>query len=431
MDDPDPAEEQLAPGLWWSESDRTATVAADEPDGGRRPLLRFIAQPTRLTFELAVFADRPGIDISFQPSAAVLALTDAARERASDPNRWERVTAIRLRTAAEIWGLPSPQPDGLLAVLGSLSHPALRPLLLAGARPLAEIPRWARAVLEATTLAQGLRRQFGSDATRALIRALGAAISAPTADPVSVGDAPPDLAPLGLALCGQGLLSADQLALVASATGPRRAPEQWPTVDDLSLAHRTLPRLGAERATSLLVEAAGRDDHRAVFEVLELVEISRSLLSGALPGRIDALRERCAAVAPRIQPPAAVVEAPVPQAARAAGGYRYNPPLADVDGAWVDEYQLRLPHNRRELVEWSRSLDNCLDTYPPRVANNRSWIVGVEHHNRLVAAIEIAPATQRIVQFLGPANRPVSDRMRRLVEAALVERAVVRPDNRT
>jgi hypothetical protein len=410
---------EMAPGLWWREDgDRAATVLAGSADE-QRPLVRFVAHAERMSFELAVFANRPGVDISFQPSAAVLAINEAARDVAADPNRWCRAVAARLRYTAEGWNLPRPQPEDLLPLLGSLGHPTLRTLFLNDNDPLAEIPRWARPVLEASTLADGVRRQFGADASKSLIRALAASIAVPSG--------PPHLAPLAFTLCGQGLLNSDQLALVASAPTPIRPPEQWPSVDDLALAHRTLPRLGADRATSILVEAMADHDPRVLFEVLALVELTRSMLAGALPGRLDALRERCASVAPRIQPPPAVVEAPIPRVARAAHGYRYAPPLSEIDGLWVDDHQLRLPHNRRELIGWSRSLDNCLDTYPDAVRNNRAWIIGVEHANTLVAAIEIDPARRRIVQFLGRANRTVPDRMRDQVVRALEANGVVRP----
>lgn len=71
-----------------------------------------------------------------------------------------------------------------------------------------------------------------------------------------------------------------------------------------------------------------------------------------------------------------------------------------------DGVRLVLPRSRADLAAWGRRLHSCIGTYAAAIASGASWVIGVEDGGRLMACLELHPATRTIRQFLGAHNNP-------------------------
>jgi hypothetical protein len=382
------------------------------------------------------------VDISVQPSAASTALVEAARSSGVAWTTVERTARAGLDAAAERAGAWTPSEEVCLTrAFGGVAFPLLAAAFDVGAEPVAEVPRWAAAVLSAPTVGRGAVVAFGAAATRPVRRALVEAIR-----PLPCGTV--DLTSLGLGLMGLDVLQPDRLARVLSAERVLHPPADLPDPATLGLARRVLRDWGDVRAERVLVEAAARSDGLRVL--LETVRWAHSLgdhgPSGRLPARLGELHDahrsllRSDDAPPPPPPPAPRRAVPAPTPARrptapppphrmlapptTMGMVRHTtalpltPAERALDGTTEGSIMLVLPRTAGDLARWGRLLSNCLGDFGPAVAAGRSTIVGVHRANRLVAAVELTPSGT-IRQFCGAANRPPADRDRRVVVGML------------
>jgi hypothetical protein len=432
------AERVIAPGLAWCEAAGGAVLRAAGDD-----LLRCRIDGPRLRVDLLLVKGHHGVEVSFQPSAAVQVLADRASAAGEDPGHWEAAFLRALGALAEASGWWRPlRSMPAVGVVGGMAHPLLGALYDRGAAPVGEVPRWAAPLLREPSVAAAAAVAFGRKATRRVVRSLAACLLPAPADT----GRPPGLYPLAVALAGAERIAPDHLAAVLEAPGPWRAPPAWPTVDDLTMARRVLRRLSPERAASLLRDGIAAPSP-TLFPTLALVVLAGRRLDDPLPGRLDALRAACLAVVPvdpgppppRVPAPPARVPRGGPSApaialrapsapVRPFGADRFTYPSAvrRLHGQHLGDVRLVLPVTTGDLARWGATLHNCLDTFADAVAAQRALLVGVEVRDRLVGCVEVEPRHGRIRQFLGDRNRPLPEAITRPVVRTLVQHGVVR-----
>lgn len=375
------------------------------------------------------------VDVSVQPSSAVLALEEAARRSGVPMSAVERDTRVALAAAATTSGAWQPPREiDLVAAFGGAAFPLLGAAYDRGAAPVRELPRWAEPILARATVREGAIAAFGAAATRPVRRALVEALH-----PLEDGGI--DLGALGVAVMAHDTLEPDRLARVLGAARVRQSSLQWPDRSAARATRQVLGRWGPVRTERVLIEALGRPDGVAVL--LQTLEHSRQLGDHGppdpLPGRLDELHDahrsllRSATSAPprparrhlpdpvateRSTGPTRRSHRPLgpPVTARAVGPHVSLPVparLRRIDGYRCGELTLVLPHTAGDLERWGRLLSNCLSDFATAVLAGRSTLVGVQRRNSLVYVVELTP-TGAVRQFCARANRrpPEHDRQR-------------------
>lgn len=80
---------------------------------------------------------------------------------------------------------------------------------------------------------------------------------------------------------------------------------------------------------------------------------------------------------------------------------------------WEEIYEMILPKDSNELVDWSKSLNNCLYSYVSDVYEGDTLIYGVKINGELVYAIEIKNG--QLSQFKGKYNAEPDEKVRRAI----------------
>lgn len=451
----------LTPGVWSTERLVTAddgTVATVTITGAAD--FRLSARDGRLVVQLVLAGTTRPIDVSIQP---VLLPSILAEHPTSTDRTAGELAQLRADHHRRL-GLWSPRPErpaDLLTVIGGACFPLLGACYDDDAVPLAQIPRWAAPALRQPTAHAGAAVAFPRARSRRLVKSFARSLR-PTA-----GHEPPNLYPLALALMGAPALDADRLAnLLRAAEGQPVAMEHWPDCEQVRTACRLFADVAGDRVERLLTDAATAPDGPALLaHTLTLWHVARRDLRGAVPTRLERLQEHCLAQLPadprpelaRRQPlpppraaphhrrsrstpnrpaaaPPGAAQAPRPARAEprpaspraepppplaylaqrapvATGGpvtaattLPTPPVLRSARGQELGDLRLLVPRTVAELVDWGRRLSNCLGDFAPAVASGRSLLIGVQHHDRLVACVELDP-DGRVRQFLGRANR--------------------------
>ncbi len=443
---------------------------------GGKPIVTLTPGTGRVKVGLAVPVLGRIVDVSMQPGAPCEALREAGHRSVG---QWDSIEATAREALAEAarrsdaWEVP--EDVSLLAAFGGLAFPLLAAIYDGGAIPLREVPRWAEPVLEASSARDAARVAFGSKATRPVVRSLVTALRPTMGGPV-------DLTSLALGLIGVEILDPDRLGRVLAQERPSPASTDPPDLPDLTVlaeASRRVCRWGPQRAERVLRDAAsnpgglrllldtvryardleGHGPQRLPSRLTDLHDVHRIRIATAPPPRPVVERRRptrptrrpaiqrqvASAPAPRLQDRDArvtqqrlAVEAADRADAVSRPGHRiYAPPgsyppvaaheplnLPDavrrIDGTTTGDLTFIVPRTAGDLDRWSRALSNCLDDYGPAVAAGRSTIIGVQHGGDLRYALEITPGSV-VRQFVGPANRPPGDLIRRRVVAGLAD----------
>lgn len=427
--------ERLTDGLWYDRRAPSASLV-----GVRRrttdpvePVLRLrrgAMNGRRLHVDLVLLGGDRTVEVSFHPAATVDLVRGHARRRGFDANGWiGRLLGAVVDDAAR-WGSWTPSAPDLvaspLAVLGGVTHPLLGRAYDAGVDPAPQVPRWASPALAEPSMAAAAVRLFGAaNATRPVVRALGALLLRPTTPWWH----------LGVAVALAPRVTPDDVAtalhLEAAPDLPTVAP--LPTAEDLAVLRTGLALLDPQRARQLVTDAILRCGVGRLTSVLRTLAEVKDDVRWPPPARLDELEALCLRATaidpapptpPLPRPGPAVAAPPPPRPARptwstprrapetsgrphAPGEAFVHPPAVralDHD-ALVDELELVLPRTPEELRTWGRLLGSCLGDFGAAVAEHRSVIVGVRHRHALVAALELRPNLREVVQFLGPGNR--------------------------
>lgn len=414
---------------------------------GDRPVVALLPDGGRVRVGLVMPVVDRVVDISVQPSSAAAALVEAARHLHQPVSAIEpgaRRALVEAANRAGSW-VPSSQMC-LVRSFGGATFPLLAAAYDDGAAPLAEVPRWADAILSAATIRDGAVVAFGTRATRPVRRSLVEAIRA-----LPSGDI--DLTALALALIGQDVLEPDQLARVLGAPRVLHPSSDLPDRATLRNARRVVGAWGATRTERILIDAAGGADGMAVL--LRTVDYARQLgdhgPAHPLPNRLAELHDvhralMRSAPAPSQPEPEPSSGAPAPPPARRAPRRQHRmvgPPVGSralradtlithpasvraLDGHCVGDLAFVLPHTVGDLERWSRLLSNCLDDFGAAAVMGRSVLVGVLKSNRLTYAIELTPQGS-IRQFCGRANRRPTERDERTVIDAMTALGALAP----
>jgi len=424
-----------------------------------------VPEDGRARVGLAMPVLRRVVDVSVQPAAPCGALREAGR-RASTPSGWiEGAAREALGEAARRSDAWSAQDAPLIAAFGGIAFPLLAAIYQEGGTPVQEVPRWAEPVLAARTAREGAVAAFGPKATRPVVRGLVRALVPHDGNPV-------DLTALALAMIGAEALSPDRLARVLSEDQRGSAMEQLLDPSSLAEARRRMCMWGPVRTERVLRDAACASD--GLRMLLDTVRYARYLGSqgpARLPNRLSDLHDAhrvliaTAPPSPPCGPGPATAHGRPPRPRRAAAApttartgreaqmrravqaadradaaarrpHQIFVPPADVpavsphvelavpdavrrfDGTTSGDLTFVVPRTAGDLQRWSRMLSNCLDGYAPAMAAGRTVILGVQRDGVLRYALEIAPGAV-VRQFVGPANRPPEDHIRRTVLAAL------------
>ena len=90
-----------------------------------------------------------------------------------------------------------------------------------------------------------------------------------------------------------------------------------------------------------------------------------------------------------------------------------------VDISGLDGYMLRPLKSKRQLARVANQLKNCLNSYLGQIVNGTTLLFAVEINGIPVEAIEVNPATRRVVQWKGEANCSPNPRTREAIENIL------------
>lgn len=400
---------------WDTEGGRAKLfLGRSQDDGSDRYATRidFLADRGRLRLLLWVPpVDRP-LDVSRNPGVVRASLTHLV----VDAEPAELVISGWIRCfAAEVgaWhGMAAGQLDLTMTTSGVV-FPVLGSAYDRGASALAEIPAWAAPGLAQSNCTLAAQACFGSKASRRVVAALAASLM-----PADRTDRRATLAPLFLALAGQPLLEADQLALVLTrAAGCRADCATW-SASDLARMRRMLAGMRRKDATSLLADTAREEDGVARFltcsRLVEELGIGRPKHLPARLGRVEARLARQRAKEFFSSPPV--------QRTRTEISLWQ---LADIDGQELGNFtRLRRPRGAPELKAWGSILRNCLADYVPAWTIGRSVLIGVEKYETITYCLELSP--ERVIrQFRGRNNSRVPDEDALRVLRALSEHGVV------
>jgi len=87
-------------------------------------------------------------------------------------------------------------------------------------------------------------------------------------------------------------------------------------------------------------------------------------------------------------------------------------------------YTLRPLKSKRQLARTANQLRNCLNSYLTQIANGTTLLFGVERAGTPVEAIEVNPATRKIVQWKGSSNSAPNIRTKPHIERVLTKSAL-------
>lgn len=423
------------------------------------------------------------VDVSLQPAATVLNLDQAAREEGVDPNRWRTAVLQELRPWWPDLQWCEPQPQLLTAAVGAITHPILAHVYKAGRAPLGEVPRWATHLLRSEN-PQSAAETLAPNATRRLVKALAESLLA------GEEGGPTNLGPLAVATVGRSLCTGDELAnllAVPNTTPTDRLPsvDELETAHDALSLYPASRRAGLLDDTArhhdvrelaevgkLLLWASDKVERPLPLRLGDLKERCRRHVpvladrpaTAALPDTTEPsgtppaapadsqagapiLRPRTRPPAtrparPTVAPPAAAVEPAEPPLwrgrAAALGAPRVNvvgrtPNCWPVPAALLPVHQLRheglsysVPTSRSELATWGAVLRNCLGDFGRAAATQTSWLIGIEHDDRLIGCVEVDPVERRVRQALGPRNQPLPEHVHRITIALLQRKGIIR-----
>jgi hypothetical protein len=87
-------------------------------------------------------------------------------------------------------------------------------------------------------------------------------------------------------------------------------------------------------------------------------------------------------------------------------------------------YTLRPLKSKRQLARTANQLRNCLNSYLTQIVNGTTLIFGVERNGTPVEAIEVNPATRKVVQWKGQSNAAPSSQTKPFIERVLARAAM-------
>ena len=89
----------------------------------------------------------------------------------------------------------------------------------------------------------------------------------------------------------------------------------------------------------------------------------------------------------------------------------------------LDGYSIRPLKSKRQLARVANQLQNCLNSYLGQVVNGTTLLFAVEHQGTPVEAIEVNPASRKIVQWKGVRNSNPDPRLKSHIQETLVNLA--------
>ncbi|HXH57299.1 hypothetical protein [Iamia sp.] len=284
---------------------------------GGEAVLHFGPMTGRVRVGLVVPAVDKVVDLSVHPSAA-LACLDAAADRAGVPRPTaHRAARASLTAATDRAGAWRPRaPATLLAELGGAAFPTLGAAYDRGAEPIDEVPRWAVAILAASSARRAAEAGFAERTTRPVIAAVASALAGPD------GGGPVGLHAVGLALIGAPVLDSDRLARVLAETAAHPAPAATFTVDELRASRAVVGALGAHRTVRVLTDASALPDGtRLLLDVVKVWPDVAPRLPSRLPNRLRELADVCRSLIvtdhrPPAPPPGRARAMPTPRLVR-------------------------------------------------------------------------------------------------------------------
>jgi hypothetical protein len=84
-------------------------------------------------------------------------------------------------------------------------------------------------------------------------------------------------------------------------------------------------------------------------------------------------------------------------------------------------YTLRPLKSKRQLARVANQLQNCLNSYLSQVVHGTTLLFAVEFHGTPVEAIEVNPATRRVVQWKGKRNSAPNQRTHTAIQQTLTQ----------
>lgn len=387
--------------------------------------LRFAKAPGRIAASLVFAGSRMHADVSFQPGAVIREIDLSAREQAVDPNRWRLAILAALREWTGELEWCAQQPAALLSAVAALTHPLLAQVFQRGNAAIGEIPRWAVPTLRCPDPASAALTLTG-EPNRRLVRALAASLVALPAP------APVELRPLGLAVMGAGMLSADELANVLEVP-PGDRPLRLPSGEEVSEVRRALELFTPQRRARLMVNVARRHDAVELAATMQQLWWVRTRAEHPLPAQLDDLHEMCGrlvpVLAPRAEPDIIAHAEPPPEALDRRARRRVAEPrpapatapaptltrwpiqreLQRLHGYQRDGLHFVVPTSVAELKSWGNRLSTCVGDYGPAITARASWVIGVEQDEVLIGCVDMVPSSRRVRQALGRRNERLPD----------------------
>jgi hypothetical protein len=87
-------------------------------------------------------------------------------------------------------------------------------------------------------------------------------------------------------------------------------------------------------------------------------------------------------------------------------------------------YTLRPIKSKRQLARAANQLRNCLNSYLTQIVHGTTLLFSVENDGTPVEAIEVNPATRKVVQWKGPSNSAPNAQTRPIIERVLARTAI-------
>ncbi len=407
----------------------TAAVALDEPTARCRLGLTFLDGEAI-------------VDVSIDPMAWAERLRQAARAAEQHPDGWLSATTHGLDRFGRDRGwwpeAATSDNDRTVSIACMAAWPLLRPSLAAG-HPTEAVPRWATGLLSGPDLATAVRRRLAGRVDRQVVRLVGRRLSGPIA-----------WWPLAIALALPRLDAGRTGTLLEHDDGCHRCSSE-----EFTLLRTVLGDAPPDRALRLVGAVDGPDGPRRLLRALDAwARTGQPLVP--VPSTVASLEDAAAArleqgPAALRQPPPAAPNPPPIQLARRPVPPEPSPPRAlrqahyppstpavsvpmrfDHPTAWrrlhrrrTGEVQLVLPDGPDQLTTWSHLLHNCLQTYAAAITARRSLVLGIRIEGCLAGAVEVDPGRRRIVQLLGPRNRPLPLSVEVLVIDLLAEAGAI------
>ena len=415
----------------------------------------------RITTALTFAGNRMRADVSLQPGAVVREIDQSAREQGVDPNRWRGSVLAELRRWSGGLAWCPAEPSRLLDAVGALTHPLLAQVYSQGRQPLGEIPRWATTVLRCPDAAGAARELTGTDPNRRLVRSLAHSLLA------GGEGGPVGLQQMALAVIARNLISLDETANLLDVAPPVGL-ERLASVDDVKVARQGLGLYPVGRRAALLLDVACHHDAVELARVMTHLWWVRDRVGHPLPVKLDDLKDVCrrlvTVLAPAtvhtrptepiavplpspvepVQPAQPVQPSPPPRPhsqplappARhaSAGASAHTAPtrwpvpagLLPVHQRHHESLHFTVPTSTVELTAWGLRLHNCLASYASAMAEQRSWLIGIERDDALVGCVEVVPSSGAVRQALGARNRPLTPGVHATAVQFLREQGVIR-----